>query len=242
MTSLPTPQARRLYVGGVRFYQVDGALYPSVTVILGVISKPNLVAWARRTTIEAARALLQEGVPLEEALSRAAQEPERVRDTAAQRGSSAHEAIALALSGRDYPREMGPWVEAARGFLAAHGLRLVASEHVLVSRRHGFAGTCDVATVQADGGLTLVDWKTGGIWPEHALQLAAYAIALEEMTGREVRGAYVVGLRQGSYEARRVDLPVAQQGFLGALALWKALHGESIWLEGQKGGESDGHD
>jgi hypothetical protein len=227
--ALPTLQARRLYVGGVRFYEVGNTLYPAVTTILSVVARPNLVAWARRTALEAIRQLLETATCLEElrlALDEAAQEPERVRDEARERGTAVHQAIALALEGEPYPSEWEPWVRAALGFLEDHGLRLLASEQVLVSRRHGYAGTCDVASLQEDGGLVLLDWKTGGVYSEHALQLGAYAIALEEMTGREVRGAYVVGLRQGSYEARRVDLPVAQQGFLAALTLWRALRGE----------------
>ena len=236
--NLPTLQARRLRVGGERFYEVDGALYPSVTAVLGVISKPNLVAWARRTVLAAVRELLANGADVETALTLAEREPERVRDTARERGTAVHEAIAAALAGEPYPPETAPWVKAALGFLEDHGLTLLASEQVLVSRRHGYAGTCDVATLQEDGGLVLLDWKTCGIWPEAALQLGAYAIALEEMAGSPVREAYVVGLREEEgYEARRVDLPVAQQGFLGALALWRALHGEGLWLEG---GESDG--
>jgi genome maintenance exonuclease 1 len=235
MTGLPPRfKVRRLRVGGERFYEVDGVLYPSVTTVLSVVAKPNLVAWARRTVLAAVRELLANGADVETALTLAEREPERVRDTAAQRGSSAHGAIALALSGRDYPREMAPWVEAALGFLEDHGLSLLASEQVLVSRRHGYAGTCDVATVQADGGLTLVDWKTGGIWPEHALQLGAYGIALEEMTGQPVAAAYVVSLRGGHAEAKQVDLAEACPAFLATLALWRATQA-GLWTVGGRG-------
>ncbi len=101
-------------------------------------------------------------------------------------------------------------------------------EAVLVSRAHGFAGTCDLAASSEDGGLVLVDWKTGGLWPEHALQLGAYSLALSEMTGREVAAAYLVALKEGGYEARAVSLPLAQEGFLGALSLWRALGGELL--------------
>jgi|FaiFalDrversion2_1042247.scaffolds.fasta_scaffold30414_2 hypothetical protein len=56
--AVPTVAARRLRVGGERFYEVEGALYPSVTTVLGVISKPNLAVWARRTALEKGRELL----------------------------------------------------------------------------------------------------------------------------------------------------------------------------------------
>lgn len=226
MLVVPRLSARRLSVGGLRLYEVGGALYPSVTTILGVVSKPGLVAWARRTALEAVREFVAQGLSIEVALQRAAQEPERQREAAAQRGTDIHAAIAAALSGESYPPEAGPWVEGALTFLAEAGLEPVAHEAVLVSRAHGFAGTCDVAMAGRDGQPALVDWKTGGIWPEAALQLAAYAIALEEMTGQEVAAAYVVGLREEGYEARRVALGPAKEGFLGALSLWRALQGE----------------
>jgi len=223
--AIPRLQARRLEVGEERYYRIGGLTLPSVSTVLRVIAKPNLVAWARRTALETVRELLEEGLSIEVALALAEVEPERQRDAAAQRGGLAHDAIACALMGKPYPLEWEPWVKAALSFLADYGLRLVAAEQVLVSKRHGFAGTCDLITCGADGVLTLVDWKTGGIWPEAALQLGAYAIALEEMTGRPVGEAYVVGLREKGYGEKRVFLPQAREGFLACLTLWRALQG-----------------
>lgn len=235
---LPPLRARRLNVAGQRLYQVEGALYPSVTTILAVVAKPNLAAWARRTTLAAVREMLEDGLDIDQALTLAAEEPERARDAAASRGTAIHEAIAAALAGGPYPPGAEPYVRAALGFLRESGLSLVAHEAVILSRRYGFAGTCDVATAASDGGLVLVDWKTGGIWPEAALQLGAYSLALEEMTGRPVTEAFVVGLRHDGYEARAVNLSAARDGFLGALALWRSLRaGLLIGPEGQEKGQ-----
>jgi hypothetical protein len=224
--AIPRLQARRLEVGEERYYQIDGLTLPSVSTVLKVIAKPNLVSWARRTTLETVRELLGEGLSVEAALSLAEVEPERVRDAAAQRGGLAHEAIACALMGKAYPSEWGPWVKGALSFLANYGLRLVASEQMLASKRYKFAGTADLIARGGDGTLALVDWKTGGIWPEAALQLGAYSIALEEMTGRPVGEGFVVGLREKGYEAKRVNLPLAKRAFLACLTLWRALRGE----------------
>jgi genome maintenance exonuclease 1 len=224
--AIPRLQVKRLEVGEERYYQVDGLTLPSVSTILRVIAKPNLVSWARRTTLETVRELLGEGLSVEAALSLAEVEPERQRDAAAQRGGLAHEAIACALMGKPYPPEWEPWVKAALDFLVGHGLHCVAVERVVWSRRHGFAGTVDLVACQVDGALVVTDWKSGSIWPEHALQLGAYTIALEEMTGRPVGEAYVVGLREKGYEAKRVNLPLARRAFLAALSLWRALRGE----------------
>jgi ATP-dependent exoDNAse (exonuclease V) beta subunit len=214
-------------VDGDRYYQVDGLTLPSVSTILKVIAKPNLVAWARRTTLTMVRELLEEGLSVETALALAEVEPERQRDLAAQRGGLAHEAIACALAGKPYPSEWEPWVEAGRSFLDDFGLQVVAIERVLVSKRHGFAGSCDVVALGVDGGLVVIDWKTGRYahLPEAALQVGAYCLALQEMTRRPVAAGYVVAVRSGRYEAKQVNLPRAQEGFLGALALWKSLRG-----------------
>ena len=225
LLAIPRLQARRLEVGEERYYQIDGAILPSVSSILAVIARPNLAAWARRTVLEAVRQLLGEGLSVDAALSLAELEPERVRGAAAERGGLVHEAIALALAGKPYPLEWEPWVKAALGFLADYGLDCVAVERVVWSRRHRYAGTVDLVACQADGVLVLVDWKSGGIWPEAALQLGAYAIALEEMTGCPVGEAYVVGLREKGYGEKRVFLPQAREGFLACLTLWRALQG-----------------
>jgi hypothetical protein len=170
--------------------------------------------------------LLEAGADMEEALALAEAEPERVRDAAALRGASAHEAIACALTKGVYPSEWGPWVRAALSFLADYGLHPLATEALVVSKRRGFAGTCDLIARRGDGSLVLADWKTGPLYSEHALQLGAYAIALEEMTGRPVGEGFVVGLREKGYEARRVNLPLARRAFLACLTLWRALRGE----------------
>jgi hypothetical protein len=87
---------------------IDGAAFPSTTTIIGVLAKPGLASWARRTVIETLRTLLADGVDVEEALRWAEGEPERQRDAAALRGASAHEAIALALAGEPYSSEWEP--------------------------------------------------------------------------------------------------------------------------------------
>jgi antitoxin component HigA of HigAB toxin-antitoxin module len=224
---IPRLQAWRFEGTEGRFYVIDGATFPSTTTIIEVLAKPGLSAWSRRIIIEAVRELVANGADIEEALQLAESEPERRRDTAGLKGVQVHEAIAAALAGDPYPPEMAPWVEAGRSFLDDFGLQVVAIERVLVSKRHGFAGSCDVVALGVDGGLVVIDWKTGRYahLPEAALQVGAYCLALQEMTRRPVAAGYVVAVRSGRYEAKQVNLPRAQEGFLGALALWKSLRG-----------------
>jgi hypothetical protein len=224
--AIPRLQARRIEGAEGRFYVIDGATFPSATTIIGVVAKPGLASWSKRIALEAMKAFLEAGADMEEALALAEGEPERQRDIAAGRGALAHEAVALALAKRVYPSEWGPLVRAALSFLADYGLHPLATETLVVSKRRGFAGTIDLVARRDDGSLVLADWKTGPLYSEHALQLGAYAIALEEMTGRPVGEAYVVGLREKGYEAKRVNLPLAKRAFLACLTLWRALRGE----------------
>jgi hypothetical protein len=224
---IPRLQVQRLEGAGGRFYVVDGAAFPSTTTIIEVLAKPGLSVWSRRIIIGMVRELVAGGVDIEEALQLAESEPERRRDTAGLKGAQVHEAIAAALAGDPYPPEMAPWVEAAQGFLDDFGLQVVAVERVLINKCFGFAGCCDLVALEADGRLAVIDWKTGRYahLPEAALQVGAYCLALQEMTRRPVAAGYVVAVRSGRYEAKQVNLPRAQEGFLGALALWKSLRG-----------------
>lgn len=227
--NLPAIRARRVQVGSVRFYEIDGALYPSVTSILAVVGKPALVAWAKRTALEAVRAQLADletitAAQLTQALSLAEDEPERQRDAAASRGTSAHEQLAsqLARGGKD-----------EHGVLETLGIRVLATEYTVVSTRFGFAGTCDLVGERGKE-IVVLDWKTGGVWPEHALQLGAYAIAIEEMTGHAPAAGYVIGLRSARPVIHRADLPLAREAFLAARTLFGALNDENLLKEGSE--------
>ena len=52
-TKLPKTKGKR--TDGMRFYEVDGKAYPSITTVLGVQPKPGLDAWRRNVGEEAAK-------------------------------------------------------------------------------------------------------------------------------------------------------------------------------------------
>ena len=222
---LPVTNARRLTLGGIRFYQVDGVLYVSVTSVLAVVGKPELVRWAKGVALDAVAAELADcevitPAQLAAALERARGEPERIRDEAAQRGSARHQDVARSLADdRD---------SAEREVLRALGLTPLVTEYTVVSRDHGYAGTCDLVAESDAGELAVLDWKTGGVWPEHALQVGAYALAIEELSGLPVTRGYVVSLKSWEPAVYEVDVPVAKEGFLSALGLFQALQAETL--------------
>ena len=70
-------------------------------------------------------------------------------------------------------------------------LSFIENEITVYSKTHRYAGTID-AVAEIEGKLIVLDWKTSNqIHNEHALQVAAYAKAYEEMTGKKVDEAWV---------------------------------------------------
>ena len=81
-----------------------------------------------------------------------------------------------------------------------------------------YGGTVD-CVMRTASGLAVVDWKSGaGIYESHALQVAAYAMALELMTGEAISQAWVVRSGKTGFEAKRVvDLQPAQRAFIAMI-------------------------
>jgi hypothetical protein len=82
--------------------------------------------------------------------------------------------------------------------------------------------------------LVVMDWKTSNkLYPEYALQIAAYARAYEELFGQKIDEGLIVKFpKDGTrFEARRVkDLNLAFDAFKSTLLLWNVLHGEENQL------------
>ena len=124
-------------------------------------------------------------------------EPERVRDDAARRGSGVHEeaeqlVMALAretgeawAAGRplpSWPEELQPHMRSFASWLERAHPVYEATEATVFNRPQAYGGTLDaIADVPwTDGGrrLAVIDYKSGNrVYPEVALQLAAYARA-----------------------------------------------------------------
>ena len=159
---------------------------PSVTTVIKVLDKSGpLVGWAKRETAACAVRNLDMLVRMREAGGDAAAVnwlktiPDYQRDSAADMGSRVHRLVEQIATGTE-PEATdaeAPFVAAYRAFLAAYRPRFLAVEEMVVSLRHGYGGTLDAIAV-IGGARWLIDVKTGaGVYPETALQLAAYAAA-----------------------------------------------------------------
>jgi hypothetical protein len=254
---------------GNRFYLFEGPEarpLPSVTSVLSTIAKPALTTWSRNTALEAMRdALLRKAGKsitneiLEQALQEAKQQPRALAGRAAQLGIRGHEAFGRVLSGlgasKPVTAELDQTVSNFERWWKHSGYVLACSELVVRSERYGYAGQCDAIAVRLNEGvrtadesssrpsasLAVFDWKTtSAIYSEYALQAAAYAKALEEMSHGtlHVHEAWVVRFgrmdSEPCFEARQVrDISAAFLCFRAALILFNEL-GETLYND--KGG------
>jgi hypothetical protein len=140
-------------------------LLPSVTNVLGVINKPELVEWKMTQAVLAALTLPRLDGEGEDAFARRVVEDaqSRVR-SAADFGSAFHagaEHVAKTLE-VDPAGPYAAWLNLHRDWFQANCIRVVWTERVLVSRELGYAGTADLLVEHQQHGLTLVDYKTQG--------------------------------------------------------------------------------
>jgi PD-(D/E)XK nuclease superfamily len=174
-----------------RHYTIDGKRYPSVTSILNVLNKPQLINWATRIARDYVKKELfafrrvdsLKDLDLDDILAKSATEHNRVRDAAADHGIAVHNTIASYVSNKSNVAHNDPFIIAFSEWQESSHFVPIASERLVFSHEHGFAGTADLIGTLNDG-LALLDIKTGrGVYPEYKLQLAAYAVAWGEMSG-----------------------------------------------------------
>lgn len=183
---MPTPR---------KGYDIDGEKVPSTTTICGQLDKPALVHWA-----------FQQGRLAERGEIKSLYD---TRDAAKDSGTIAHELFEQHLLGNIPDRPFGLDEVAEAGWRAYDNavlwlsdtrLEVQAHEQPLVSRTHRYGGTPDAVGTNSRGDWVLLDWKSGGsgLYPEHLLQMAAYARLLEECEDKKVVGAHLVKFQRES--------------------------------------------
>jgi len=228
-----------------RDYLIDGARYQRVSTMLGIINKPALVPWAKRTTLARVEEILRdpkvkagltqifaetletgdlsdydEWVDL--VMDSGAKAADEARDEAADKGHNAHAQIAQRLNGEPEQEDgWAPQVGQALRFLSEWGLVVDQTEMTVWSPELEVAGTCDAIGHRIEGTRVIWDWKTGsGPWWEMALQLGAYAEMFRGLTGQAVTRAWIVKLLEDHYQVYPVlDLPAAWDAFKTATGL-----------------------
>ena len=122
-------------------------LLPSVTNVLGVINKPELVEWKMTQAVLAALTLpRQEGEDLGVFAKRVVEDAQSQVRTAVDFGSAFHagaEQVAKTLE-VDPAEPYAAWLNLHRDWFQANCVRLLWTERVLVNTELGYAGTADL--------------------------------------------------------------------------------------------------
>jgi len=169
-SKLPKTKGKR--IDGMRFYEVDGKAFPSITTVLGAIPKPGLDAWRKSVGEEAAKWEM---------------------NRAARRGSATHTLVEQYLKGetpsiRDVLplgmfRLLKPYLDQVDNI---HCL-----EQIMYSKKLTIAGQVD-CIAEYNGKLSVIDFKTANkervdSWNEnYYIQCTAYAHMYEELFGTPI--------------------------------------------------------
>jgi len=202
----------------------DGRRLPSVTTILKLISiggNEGLLYWANQLGLD--------GKTLEDG-----------RRTAADVGTMAHSAIEAAIKLESIELDA---TEEQRAMVAScvaewqrwtDRSRLIPQETEvsLVSDRLRFGGTLDMVC-SLDGRLSVLDIKTGNIYPEHLCQVRAYGALWEECRGQTIEEYHLLRLgkldasfHHHCYAAQSTAMATAHAVFAAMLAVYP--HAQSL--------------
>ena len=169
-----------------RYQWNDSGILPSVTTVAKIMDKSGpLVGWAKRITAEAAVSHAED-IPKWVAMSGPTGAADLLtkaadykRDTAADLGSAIHNIADRIVKRQEFSvsPEQEPFVASYLRFITDWAPEFKLVEAMVFSLTHRYAGTLDLVC-KIDGETWLLDIKTGkGIYPDMALQLAAYGYA-----------------------------------------------------------------
>jgi hypothetical protein len=155
-------------------------LLPSVTTILGVLAKPNLDRWKQEQVLLASLTLPRnENEPEADWLKRVIEDSRSTGKNAMDRGTAMHNALE-AYFNQVYMPEYPPYTQRTEQALREHfGDQFWVTEKSF-AHELGYAGKCDL---HSDEGI-VVDFKTkeslknAEVYPEHMMQIVAYAYGL----------------------------------------------------------------
>lgn len=182
-----TGPANSRTTGNKRLYSWRDENYWSVTTIIsGGLPKPALLPWGIKMVAEGAVRLADTLPALvaedpDAAVRMLKGLPYAQRDRAADLGTLIHAATEAYVLGKPFPKwpkTIAQQMDGFKAFLKDYEPEYIATEASVYNRKQRYAGTLDaIATI--DGRTLLLDMKTSkkAIYPEVALQLAAYRFA-----------------------------------------------------------------
>lgn len=223
------PPVTRVERGKYHYYtDGNGQRIPGVTTILGDgLPKKQLINWAGNATAEGTLNRWDElsDMPVAQRLKTMQGIRYEINNTAKNKGTLVHGYAAQLIQGEEVTGiedDIRAHVENYVRFLDEYRLIPILVEAIVVNYTYGYAGTLDLIAemVSPDTGereTWLLDIKTGekGIWPETALQLAAYRYA-EFYVGND--GAEYTFPPDVKTETGRCNGPIQRTGAINVTA------------------------
>jgi hypothetical protein len=207
-----------------------GTLVPSVSTILGQLSKAGLDTWKQTEAIKtAAEYQRYEDEEEKDWIFRVLELSKRKSREAAERGTIIHDWIESYYS-QEFVPDMPAYVKTVDDAITAHfGTQLWIPEQSLVNAQEGYGGKCDLyCKPRHDFSGVVIDFKTtekdpGELTPyyEHTLQLAAYREVLAPSA--RCANVYINGEtgKVAIYEHDEQDLRDGYEAFLALLKVYK---------------------
>lgn len=202
-------------------YTWQGKFIPGVTSVLKLLDKPALVQWSANCAVEAIRKGLGDGThvlgasELEALLQQAKTAHRKISKEATDIGSLVHKFAESVLVDRRAAMPSDP--QAAKGaaafldWLHSHQIEPIDVERMVFSKRWYYAGTCDLYG-RIDNDLCVLDFKTSsGLYLEMLLQLAAYAVALEEELSERIDTGWIVRLDKKTGKCQPYKIALTNQ-------------------------------
>lgn len=221
-------------------YEANGKIVFGVTSITGILDKPALLWWVNKVDVEYLEKELKMGMVIDELvkskLLTGIKGLFRKRSgEAADIGTMVHkyleEYINAGIAGNPLPpmphnEHIRKAIEAFLVWCKENKVKFVSAERKIYSKKHKYAGTLD-ALGHVNGKLSIIDFKTSkGIYDDMFVQTSAYAKAVSEEDGVDIKDCYIVRVpKDGSeFEVQRDEnLALNFKSFLGCQENYKRM-------------------
>lgn len=201
---------------GQHFYEREGIIYPSVTTVLSIVNKGHhFETWLKQNGTDA----------------------DKLRDSAAERGTNVHKGIKLLIDGltvykANYSAEEWKMLNRFVSWvLSLDSFKPIESETSFIYDKEllKYAGTVDLIA-EINGETWLIDFKTGnGDYITYHFQVGAYAKALKKI---DKVGILFLGMNtQKGWKLTEVtDVEECFSQFASAYALWVYQNPADKWI------------
>ena len=221
---------------GEHKYYCDNKQVANMTSIVGIIGNKSAMAnWAAKMCklkfLELVMPNEEYSLEQLEDIAKSIQKaPNQTRDKAGDIGTLVHEYIENYIEYGIKPKtdvkeelnafnQFVDWYEAT-----CKNLTMVSLERKVFSMKYNYTGTADALFKDEDGNYIMYDWKTSsGIYHGYLLQVAGYAMAIEEELGIEIKKGVIANFpKKGKMKLCEYDIDSSMRDcFLACLKLYQ---------------------